>query len=52
MAQICELGLDAFINQLKPIAYNAEREGVVSDQLTAISTFWQEVNSHFFQFFV
>ncbi|KHN80266.1 Dynein heavy chain, cytoplasmic [Toxocara canis] len=42
VAQICELELDVFISQLKAIAFDAEQEAAVTDQLIAISTFWQE----------
>ncbi|VDM24516.1 unnamed protein product [Toxocara canis] len=45
VAQICELELDVFISQLKAIAFDAEQEAAVTDQLIAISTFWQEVES-------
>ncbi|CAI2349351.1 unnamed protein product [Caenorhabditis sp. 36 PRJEB53466] len=40
IAQICELGLEAHLQQLKPIAFSAEREATAADQLHAIVTFW------------
>ncbi|CAI5445625.1 unnamed protein product [Caenorhabditis angaria] len=40
IAQICELGLEAHLQQLKPIAFSAEREATSADQLHAIVTFW------------
>uniref|UniRef100_A0A8R1EKU9 DHC_N2 domain-containing protein n=1 Tax=Caenorhabditis japonica TaxID=281687 RepID=A0A8R1EKU9_CAEJA len=40
IAQICELGLEAHLQQLKPIAFSAEREATAADQLHEIVTFW------------
>ncbi|ULU00130.1 hypothetical protein L3Y34_000977 [Caenorhabditis briggsae] len=42
IAQICELGLEAHLQQLKPIAFSAEREATAADQLHAIVTFWSQ----------
>uniref|UniRef100_A0A1I7TLZ6 DHC_N2 domain-containing protein n=1 Tax=Caenorhabditis tropicalis TaxID=1561998 RepID=A0A1I7TLZ6_9PELO len=42
IAQICELGLEAHLQQLKPIAFSAEREATAADQLHSIVTFWSQ----------
>ena len=43
MAVICELGLDDVLAQLKPIAFAAEREALVSDQLDMTIGHWTKV---------
>ena len=42
ISQICELGLEAHLQQLKPIAFSAEREATAADQLHSIVTFWSQ----------
>lgn len=43
MAVICELGLNDVLGQLKPIAFAAEREALISDQLDAAAEHWSKV---------
>uniref|UniRef100_A0A1I7YBS6 DHC_N2 domain-containing protein n=1 Tax=Steinernema glaseri TaxID=37863 RepID=A0A1I7YBS6_9BILA len=42
VAQICELRLERFLGALKQIAYSAEREAAVLEQIQNIYAFWEE----------